>query len=68
MKITGYEIYPVPPREMFLKIETDEGIIGWGEPVLEGRVDPTYACVKELMEEIKSLQSELLNKDKEMLN
>ncbi|WP_432612921.1 hypothetical protein, partial [Escherichia coli] len=22
---------------MFLKIETDEGVVGWGEPVIEGR-------------------------------
>ena len=49
MKITGYELFPVPPREMFLKIETDEGIVGWGEPVLEGRVDATYAAVTDLM-------------------
>ncbi|MGP0750618.1 hypothetical protein ACAG12_26365, partial [Escherichia coli] len=25
--------YRVPPRWMFLKIETDEGVVGWGEPV-----------------------------------
>ena len=23
------------PRWMFLKIETDEGVVGWGEPVIE---------------------------------
>lgn len=50
MKITGYQLFPAPPRELFLKIETDEGIVGWGEPVLEGKTDTTAACVKELME------------------
>ena len=24
---------------MFLQIETDEGIVGWGEPVLEGHAE-----------------------------
>ncbi|WP_043932342.1 galactonate dehydratase [Bacillus sp. EB01] len=50
MKITGYELFQVPPRWLFLKIETDEGISGWGEPVIEGRADTVKAAVKELME------------------
>lgn len=50
MKITGYELFPAPPRELFLKIETDEGIVGWGEPVLEGKTETTATCVRELME------------------
>jgi len=50
MKITGYKLYKVPPRWVFLKIETDEGIIGWGEPVVEGRADTVMAAVRELME------------------
>ncbi len=37
MKITKLTTYIVPPRWLFLKIETDEGVIGWGEPVVEGR-------------------------------
>ena len=37
MKITGFEVFPVLPRWQFLKIETDEGLCGWGEPVVEGR-------------------------------
>lgn len=50
MKITSYEIYTVPPRWLFLKLNTDEGISGWGEPVLEGRADTVKACVEELSE------------------
>lgn len=50
MKITGYELFQVPPRWLFLKIETDEGINGWGEPVIEGRAATVKACVTELME------------------
>lgn len=50
MKITSYELFQVPPRWLFLKIETDEGITGWGEPVIEGRAGTVKACVTELME------------------
>ncbi|GGY90317.1 D-galactonate dehydratase [Pseudoduganella plicata] len=35
---------------MFLKIETDEGITGWGEPVIEGRARTVEAAVNELSE------------------
>ncbi len=31
MKITKITTYRLPPRWMFLKIETDEGVVGWGE-------------------------------------
>ncbi|GGC84600.1 galactonate dehydratase [Thalassobacillus devorans] len=48
MKITSLKLYPVPPRWLFLKIETDEGIEGWGEPVIEGRADTVKAAVEEL--------------------
>jgi len=48
MKITNMELYTVPPRWLFLKIETDEGITGWGEPVIEGRAAAVKAAVEEL--------------------
>ncbi len=41
MKITSLTTFRVAPRWMFLKIETDEGLSGWGEPVLEGRALPS---------------------------
>ncbi|HEX7066175.1 MAG TPA: galactonate dehydratase [Bacillales bacterium] len=50
MKITDYRLYQVPPRWLFVKIETDEGISGWGEPIVEGRADTVKACVEELMD------------------
>ncbi|CAN5318645.1 galactonate dehydratase [soil metagenome] len=49
MKIKNYELFKVPPRWLFLKIETDEGITGWGEPIVEGRADTVTAAVNELM-------------------
>ena len=33
------ELFNVPPRWLFLKITTREGIIGWGEPIIEGKAD-----------------------------
>ena len=48
MKITGIELFRVPPRWLFLKVMTDEGIEGWGEPVVEGRAASVEACVREL--------------------
>src|ERR1700730_4671019 len=52
MKITSYELFKVPPRWLFLKIDTDEGIAGWGEPVIEGKADTVASAVKELMEHL----------------
>lgn len=48
MKITGINLYIVPPRWLFLEMETDEGITGWGEPVIEGRAATVKAAVQEL--------------------
>ena len=48
MKITSLELFKVAPRWLFLKTSTDEGICGWGEPLIEGRADTVAACVKEL--------------------
>ncbi|MEO6102184.1 MAG: galactonate dehydratase [Pseudoxanthomonas sp.] len=48
MKITRLSTYHVAPRWLFLKMETDEGITGWGEPVIEGRANTVEAAVHEL--------------------
>ncbi|MFJ9365233.1 galactonate dehydratase [Nocardia sp. NPDC101769] len=48
MKITALTTYLVAPRWCFLRIDTDEGITGWGEPVIEGRAHTVAAAVEEL--------------------
>lgn len=48
MKIKTIELFKVPPRWLFLKLTTDDGLVGWGEPVVEGRADTVAAAVKEL--------------------
>lgn len=48
MKIAKMELFKVPPRWLFLKVTTDDGYVGWGEPILEGRAHSTQAAVEEL--------------------
>lgn len=48
MKITNFRLYSVKPRWLFLAIDTDEGVTGWGEPVIEGRSHSVAAAVEEL--------------------
>ncbi|MEU0475968.1 galactonate dehydratase [Streptomyces olivaceus] len=55
MKITRIETFRVPPRWLFCRVETDEGIVGWGEPVVEGRADTVRTAVAELAEYLVGL-------------
>jgi galactonate dehydratase len=48
MKITKLETFYVEPRWVFLKMSTDEGLVGWGEPIVEGWSKATAAAVHEM--------------------
>ena len=48
MKITKVNTNLVRPRWGFVEIETDEGITGWGEAVLEGHAGTVLRCVEEM--------------------
>ncbi|ADD39767.1 galactonate dehydratase [Stackebrandtia nassauensis] len=50
MKIDRIETFLVPPRWLFCRVETDEGHVGWGEPVVEGRAATVRTAVTELGE------------------
>ena len=50
MKITRVETFLVPPRWLFCRLETDDGTVGWGEPVVEGRAEVVRAAVEVLAE------------------
>lgn len=52
MKITRIETFAVPPRWLFCRIETDDGVVGWGEPVVEGRAATVRTAVHELAEHL----------------
>jgi len=47
MKITNLQVFHVKPRWSFLKISTDEGITGWGEPMVEGRARTVETAIME---------------------
>lgn len=46
--IRSIELFKVQPRWLFLKMTTEGGLTGWGEPVVEGRADSVLAAVNEL--------------------
>jgi len=48
MKITKLETFFVRPRWVFLKMHTDEGLTGWGEPAVEGWSRTVAAAVAEM--------------------
>lgn len=48
MKIAALECFFVRPRWLFLKVVTDEGLVGWGEPIVEGRAATVAVAVTEL--------------------
>lgn len=46
--VESVELFKVPPRWLFVKVTTKAGIVGWGEPVVEGKADTVAACVEEM--------------------
>ncbi len=48
VKITKLETFLVKPRWIFLKIHTDAGVFGLGEPLLEGRALTIQTAIKEI--------------------
>lgn len=46
-EITRVEAFPVAPRWLFVRIETRDGLIGWGEASLEGYADVVRAAVEQ---------------------
>ncbi len=48
LRITKLETFLVKPRWLFLKVHTNAGIVGLGEPITEGRALTCQAAVKEI--------------------
>jgi galactonate dehydratase len=48
LKVTRLETFLVKPRWLFLKIHTNAGIVGYGEPITEGRALTCAEAVKEI--------------------
>ncbi|NOT63757.1 MAG: galactonate dehydratase [Acidobacteria bacterium] len=56
VKITRLETFLVKPRWLFLKVHTNVGVVGLGEPITEGRPLTCAAAIKEM-------ESYLIGKD-----
>ncbi|MCC5937525.1 MAG: galactonate dehydratase [Lunatimonas sp.] len=48
VRITRLETFLVKPRWIFLKIHTDAGVVGLGEPLLEGRALTIQTAIQEI--------------------
>src|SRR5215467_4977344 len=48
LKVTKLETFLVKPRWLFLKVHTNAGIVGLGEPITEGRALTCAEAVKEI--------------------
>jgi galactonate dehydratase len=48
LKVTRLETFLVKPRWLFLKVHTNAGIVGLGEPIVEGRARTCAEAVKEI--------------------
>ncbi|HEV7402445.1 MAG TPA: galactonate dehydratase [Chthoniobacteraceae bacterium] len=48
MKIRSLETFLIAPRWCFLKLTTESGLVGWGEPVVEGKAATVAAAVEEM--------------------
>lgn len=51
-RIESLECFLVPPRWSFLKITTSDGLVGWGEPVVEGKAETVATAVRELSDHL----------------
>ncbi len=49
-KLVKIETFAVPPRWLFVRVETDDGLVGWGEASLEGHTEATEATFVEIRE------------------
>jgi galactonate dehydratase len=48
--ITRVETFLVAPRWLFVRIETESGIVGWGEGTCEGRSETVRTAIEQLSE------------------
>lgn len=60
MKITKIETFHVKPQWIFLKVTTDSGLVGWGEPDADGRR-------RMVAQAVEDLQASLVGQDPEQV-
>jgi galactonate dehydratase len=48
MKVFGVSLTPTSDRPyVFVKLETNQGLVGWGEGTLEGKAGAAMACIED---------------------
>jgi galactonate dehydratase len=52
MKIARIETFPLPPRWLFVRVETDDGAVGWGEASLEGHTEAVVGAFEALKDRL----------------
>ncbi|MBO3735791.1 galactonate dehydratase [Glycomyces niveus] len=52
MNIASIETFFVRPRWLFVRVETDDGLVGWGEPIVEGRAEAVASVVEALADRL----------------
>ncbi|HVZ29025.1 MAG TPA: galactonate dehydratase [Asticcacaulis sp.] len=48
--VAKIETFTVPPRWLFVRVETSDGLVGWGEASLEGHTEASEAVYAEIRE------------------
>ncbi|ESQ79235.1 galactonate dehydratase [Asticcacaulis sp. YBE204] len=46
--IKSIDLFPVPPRWLFVRVETENGLVGWGEASLEGHTEAVQGAFASL--------------------
>ena len=52
MELVDYELYPAPPKSQLVRLETDTGLVGWGEAIVEGKYRSTNAAAREILDSL----------------
>jgi galactonate dehydratase len=52
LNIARIETFLVRPRWLFVRVETDDGLVGWGEPIVEGRAEAVESVVEALADRL----------------
>jgi galactonate dehydratase len=58
--ISRVEAFPVAPRWVFVRVETGDGLVGWGEASLEGYADVVVAAIRQFAEYLVGKDSGLI--------
>lgn len=60
MKIRSVEAFQVAPRWTFVRVETDDGLVGWGESVVARRPRAVLGAVSDLAEVVRGHDARLI--------